>query len=101
MSSSIANLPKTYKAALQKEAGKPFEFIDVEMKEPGPGKVLVKVSPAVFVTRIPSSRIKSCPSSQGFPDMRLLVTFRQLEKVCRARVKIRSRWLTQPSLYKA
>lgn len=43
MSSSIANLPKTYKAALQKEAGKPFEFIDVEMKEPGPGKVLVKV----------------------------------------------------------
>jgi D-arabinose 1-dehydrogenase-like Zn-dependent alcohol dehydrogenase len=41
--SSIANLPKTYKAALQKEAGKPFEFIDVEMKEPGPGKVICKV----------------------------------------------------------
>lgn len=41
--SSIANLPKTYKAALQKEVGKPFEFIDVEMKEPGPGKVICKV----------------------------------------------------------
>ncbi|GHJ85665.1 hypothetical protein NliqN6_2067 [Naganishia liquefaciens] len=41
--SSIANLPKTYTAAVQKEAGKPFEFVDVEMKEPGAGKVLVKV----------------------------------------------------------
>jgi hypothetical protein len=41
--SSIANLPKTYTAAVQKEAGEPFEFVDVEMKEPGAGKVLVKV----------------------------------------------------------
>jgi D-arabinose 1-dehydrogenase-like Zn-dependent alcohol dehydrogenase len=37
------SLPKTYKALLQREKGKPFEMIDVEMKEPKPSQVVVKV----------------------------------------------------------
>lgn len=37
------SLPKTYKAVQQKEKGKPFEMIDVEMKEPGKRQVVVKV----------------------------------------------------------
>lgn len=35
--------PKTYKAALQREKGKPFEIIDVDYKDPKQGQVVVKV----------------------------------------------------------
>lgn len=37
------SLPKTYKALQQKEKGKPFEMIDVEMKQPEKRQVVVKV----------------------------------------------------------
>ena len=37
------SLPKSYKALQQKEKGKPFDLIDVELKEPKEGYVVVKV----------------------------------------------------------
>jgi len=37
------SLPKTYKALRQTEKGKPFDLIDVEMKQPQAGQVVVKV----------------------------------------------------------
>ena len=37
------SLPKTYKAALFKEVNAKLTVEDVELKEPGPGEVLVKV----------------------------------------------------------
>ena len=37
------NLPKTYKAAVFKEAGGPLVFEDVELKEPEAGHILIKV----------------------------------------------------------
>jgi hypothetical protein len=37
------SLPKTYKALQQKEKGKPFEMIDVDLEEPKAGYLVVKV----------------------------------------------------------
>lgn len=37
------NLPKTYKAALFKEANGPLVLEDVELKQPEEGEVLIKV----------------------------------------------------------
>ena len=37
------SLPKSYKALVVKGAGKPLELVDVDLKHPGPGQVLVKV----------------------------------------------------------
>lgn len=37
------NLPKTYKAAVFKEANKPLTFVDIDLKPPQEGLVLVKV----------------------------------------------------------
>lgn len=37
------SLPKTYKALQQKEKGKPFELIEVEMKQPEKRQIVVKV----------------------------------------------------------
>ncbi|KAI2467112.1 alcohol dehydrogenase [Annulohypoxylon bovei var. microspora] len=37
------SLPKTYKAAVIEKAGQPIVVKDVELKQPGPGQVLVKV----------------------------------------------------------
>jgi len=39
----VMSLPKTYKALRQTEKGKPFDLIDVEMKQPQAGQVVVKV----------------------------------------------------------
>ena len=36
-------LPKTYKAALFKEANAPLTFEDVELKQPEAGQILIKV----------------------------------------------------------
>ena len=37
------NLPKTYKAAIFKEANAPLSLEDVELKQPVEGEVLIKV----------------------------------------------------------
>ncbi|KAI0839241.1 alcohol dehydrogenase [Hypoxylon sp. FL0890] len=37
------SLPKTYKAAILEKKGQPVTIKDVELKQPGPGQVLVKV----------------------------------------------------------
>lgn len=37
------SLPKTYKAAVQHKAGTPFDFTDVDVKEPEANQVFVKV----------------------------------------------------------
>ncbi|KAI1384232.1 alcohol dehydrogenase [Hypoxylon trugodes] len=39
----MATLPKTYKAAVIEATGKPPAIKDIELKQPGPGQVLVKV----------------------------------------------------------
>jgi Zn-dependent alcohol dehydrogenase len=39
----MSSIPKTYKAQIQKEKGKPFELIDVDYKEPKSNQVVVKV----------------------------------------------------------
>ena len=38
-----SNLPKTYKAALFKEANGPLVLEDVELKQPDEGQILIKV----------------------------------------------------------
>ncbi|KAI0158278.1 alcohol dehydrogenase [Xylariaceae sp. FL1272] len=39
----MSSLPKTYKAAVAKSADKPLVIEELELKQPGPGQVLVKV----------------------------------------------------------
>lgn len=39
----MASLPKTYKAVVIHEPGAPFGLQDIELKQPGPGEVLVKI----------------------------------------------------------
>jgi len=39
----MSSLPNTYKAAFMVKAGDPVVLKDVELKQPGPGQVLVKV----------------------------------------------------------
>ncbi|KAF9872590.1 alcohol dehydrogenase GroES-like domain-containing protein [Colletotrichum karsti] len=39
----MTSLPQTYKAAVIKSARAPLEIVDLELKKPGPGQVLVKV----------------------------------------------------------
>lgn len=51
--SSANSLPKTYKAAMVKEAKKPFEIVDVELKQPEHGQILVK---GLFLARLSLAR---------------------------------------------
>ena len=37
------NLPKTYKVAMFKEANKPLSFVELDLKPPPEGQVLIKV----------------------------------------------------------
>lgn len=46
----MSNLPKTYKALRQEVKGKPFVLVDVEMKKPGDGEIVVKVSEDSLLT---------------------------------------------------
>lgn len=39
----MTSLPSTYKAAIVEAPGAPFKIVDIAMKKPGPGQVLVKV----------------------------------------------------------
>ncbi len=39
-----SQIPKSYKAQVQKEAGKPFEFVDVQYKAPEAGQIVIKVA---------------------------------------------------------
>lgn len=39
----MSSLPKTYKAAVCEEAGKPLKIKEIELKEPEEGQILVKV----------------------------------------------------------
>jgi NADPH-dependent curcumin reductase CurA len=41
--SAINNLPKTFKAMQASDAGQPFKMVEVEMKMPARGEILVKV----------------------------------------------------------
>lgn len=39
----MASLPKTYKAAVVESKSAPLKIVDQELKQPGPGLILVKV----------------------------------------------------------